>query len=85
LAIIGNYHDYLYFDEKSQLFKVNDDLFYQQHDVSSNSNKNDFYHEFRITQTFEEVFEFEFEKIFKRKNLKLCFFYLSLFTIVQII
>lgn len=54
LEIIGNYREYLYFDEKSQLFKVNDELFYQQHGVS-NANKSDFYHEFRITQTFEEV------------------------------
>jgi hypothetical protein len=54
LEVIGNYRSYLYYDEKTQLFKVNDDLFYQHHEVSSNSNKNDFYHEFRITQSFEE-------------------------------
>ena len=51
LTIVGNYREYLYYDEKSQLFKVNDDLFYQFHD----SKKSDFFRDFRSTQLFEEV------------------------------
>ena len=69
LMIIDDYREYLVFDAAANEFKFNEDIYFQMKDVqtappASNdgnkankyiSNENEFYHEFRITQAFEEV------------------------------
>lgn len=56
LSIIGDYRQYLvYDDDKCHEFKVDDSKFYQLLNDSSMSNENDFYHLFQNTQAFSEV------------------------------
>jgi hypothetical protein len=56
MTLIGDYHQYLtVLDEKFKTYKVNNDQFFQTHDVSNNQVKWEFFKEFRRTQMFEEV------------------------------
>ena len=77
LTIIDDYRDYLQYDYDKNEFKLNEVIYFQMKDVyDSNvdsdvkgnanskyaSNENEFYHEFRITQAFEEVNTLAFER-----------------------
>ena len=63
--VIDDYRKYIKFDQASNQFKLNEDIYFQIKNVytekSAQSGKNyfsgdkEFYHEFRITQAFEEV------------------------------
>ena len=69
LIVIDDYREYLIYDQNTNEFKLNEVVYFQMKDVydessASNehqnpnkyrSNENEFYHEFRITQAFEEV------------------------------
>jgi hypothetical protein len=70
LTIIDNYRDYLQYDYEKNEYKLNEVIYFQMKgvynsnvdsDINGNvnskyaSNENEFYHEFRITQAFEEV------------------------------
>jgi hypothetical protein len=84
LTIVDNYRDYLQFDYEKNEFKLNEVIYFQMKgvynsnvdsDMNGNanskyvSNENEFFHEFRITQAFEEVRN---DLRFKKKTLFLC-------------
>ena len=70
LTIIDDYREYLIHDENLNEFKLNEVYYFQMKDVYDSNvdadsngnvnskyaaNENEFYHEFRVTQAFEEV------------------------------
>lgn len=62
LMIIDDYREYITYDQTGDTFKFDENIFFKNknvyHDSNSskyNSNENEFYHEFRTTQTFQEV------------------------------
>jgi hypothetical protein len=70
LMIIDDYREYIVFDSNSNEFKLNEEIYFQMKNVYSESSgnasaltgknkyindENEFYHEFRVTQAFEEV------------------------------
>ncbi len=65
-TIIGNYREYLLFNDEKQEFQIDEIAYFKLKNVYTeqdaqnqskkyNSNNNEFYHQFRITQSFEEV------------------------------
>ncbi len=65
--IIDDYRKYLKLDQTTNEFKLNEDIYFQMKNVYNENGKkyfngeNEFYHEFRITQAFEEVKNFKFQ------------------------
>lgn len=75
LMIIDDYRDYIVYDENKQEFKFDENLFFKIKNVSNestsqkyHSNENEFYHEFRITQAFEEFCRDRAEYLSREKN-----------------
>jgi len=73
LMIIDDYRSYLKFDMMKNEYVIDEDTYFQMKNVYSerksknyfdNEFKNEFYHQFRITQSFEEVIRV-FHKLFK--------------------
>jgi hypothetical protein len=69
LTIIDDYREYLLYDQEKNEFKLNEVVYFKMKDVYDSSmdsdlngnanlkyasNENEFYHEFRVTQAFEE-------------------------------
>jgi hypothetical protein len=57
LLIIDDYRKYLKYDQTSNEFKFDENIYFQMKNVNNINNelkKNEFYHEFRTTQAFEE-------------------------------